>query len=179
MNTKMKKWLAVAGGLLICAVLAVLIASRFSTEQPQDAPLPEPASEAGAVAVGLVGEAESTEKEEVVTVVKPEIESSQSAEGGAVSSGAAQTIQPDVSKPETAADTDEPHTAPSDPRYTDPESKPDNGAQSPQSSTPQNGDTSGGQIYVEGFGWVENHGGGGSGETIGSDGDINKPVGNM
>ena len=28
---------------------------------------------------------------------------------------------------------------------------------------PQAGDTSGNQIYVPGFGWVENHGGGGSG----------------
>lgn len=34
--------------------------------------------------------------------------------------------------------------------------------------TPQAGDTSGNQIYVPGFGWVENHGGGGSG-TVAED----------
>ena len=33
---------------------------------------------------------------------------------------------------------------------------------------PQAGDTSGGQIYIPGFGWVENHGGGGSG-TVAED----------
>ena len=33
---------------------------------------------------------------------------------------------------------------------------------------PQAGDTSGGQIYIPGFGWVENHGGGGSG-TVADD----------
>lgn len=38
----------------------------------------------------------------------------------------------------------------------------------PPAGTPQAGDTSGSQIYVPGFGWVENHGGGGSG-TVAED----------
>ena len=37
----------------------------------------------------------------------------------------------------------------------------------PPAGTPQAGDTSGNQIYVPGFGWVENHGGGGSGTVAG------------
>ena len=32
---------------------------------------------------------------------------------------------------------------------------------------PQAGDTSGGQIYIPGFGWVGNEGGGASGKTAG------------
>ena len=35
----------------------------------------------------------------------------------------------------------------------------------PAPGEPQAGDTKDGQIYVPGFGWVENHGGGGSGTT--------------
>lgn len=38
----------------------------------------------------------------------------------------------------------------------------------PDPGQPQAGDTSGNQIYVPGFGWVENHGGGGSG-TVAED----------
>lgn len=49
----------------------------------------------------------------------------------------------------------------------------------PKSSEPQSGDTnSKGQVWVPGFGWVTPGSGNQGGET-GSDGDINKPVGDM
>lgn len=50
----------------------------------------------------------------------------------------------------------------------------------PQAQTPSAGDkNSNGQVYVPGFGWVKDEGGGGQGTTIDSNGDINKQVGNM
>lgn len=49
----------------------------------------------------------------------------------------------------------------------------------PKSSEPQSGDTNEkGQVWVPGFGWVTPGDGNQGGET-GSDGDINKPVGDM
>lgn len=87
-----------------------------------------------------------------------------------------QSIQPEPTKPE----------APEEGKLTDPTVKP-NGEKvegtpvpvehehverptetEPSLDTPQAGDTSGNQIYVPGFGWVENHGGGGSG-TVAED----------
>lgn len=87
-----------------------------------------------------------------------------------------QSIQPEPTKPET----------PNEEVLKDPTTKPDGtrveGApvavdhdhverpeELPQDSdAPQAGDTKGGEIYIPGFGWVENHGGGGSG-TVASD----------
>ena len=37
----------------------------------------------------------------------------------------------------------------------------------PQPDGPQAGDTNGSQIYIPGFGWTENQGGGGSGISAG------------
>ena len=82
-----------------------------------------------------------------------------------------QSIQPKPTKPEP----------PSKEILTDPTQKPDGTKQDTppvpvdheavekpsepvaDPEQPQAGDTSGNQIYVPGFGWVENHGGGGSG----------------
>ena len=44
---------------------------------------------------------------------------------------------------------------------------------------PKNGDKKDGYIYVEGFGWIKDEGGSAVGEEFGSDGDINKQVGQM
>lgn len=60
------------------------------------------------------------------------------------------------------------------PTYTEKQVKPQ-----PQTA-PKGGETnSKGQIYLPGFGWVDNQGGGGQGTNVSSDGDINKQVGTM
>lgn len=48
-----------------------------------------------------------------------------------------------------------------------------------KSSEPKSGDKKDGKVYIPGFGWVKDEGGGSQGEVIGSDGDINKAVGIM
>ncbi|UWG97558.1 MAG: DUF6550 family protein [Candidatus Dehalobacter alkaniphilus] len=48
-----------------------------------------------------------------------------------------------------------------------------------KSSEPKSGDKKGGKVYIPGFGWVTDEGGGGKGEVVDSDGDINKQVGQM
>jgi hypothetical protein len=48
----------------------------------------------------------------------------------------------------------------------------------PQQNTPQMGDKNDkGEIYIDGFGWVKNEGGGGRGEPSSSDGDWDKIIG--
>ncbi|PWL55834.1 MAG: hypothetical protein DBY38_00650 [Clostridium cadaveris] len=47
-------------------------------------------------------------------------------------------------------------------------------------SSPKGGEKNNkGQVYVPGFGWVNDEGGGGQGTNVTSDGDINKQVGTM
>ena len=48
-----------------------------------------------------------------------------------------------------------------------------------KSSAPKSGDKKDGKVYIPGFGWVVDEGGGSQGEVIGSNGDINKQVGIM
>ncbi|WP_353852753.1 DUF6550 family protein [Dehalobacter restrictus] len=48
-----------------------------------------------------------------------------------------------------------------------------------ESSEPKSGDKKDGKVYIPGFGWVTDEGGGGKGEVVDSDGDINKQVGQM
>jgi len=79
-----------------------------------------------------------------------------------------------------------PETAPTQPtaqtESTKPSTEPPQMAASP-SSTPQSGDkrTMNGQneIWIPGFGWIHDHGGGSIGTIATSDGDINKMVGYM
>ncbi len=46
-------------------------------------------------------------------------------------------------------------------------------------SAPKSGDVKDGKIYVPGFGWIEDNGGGTEQEEVSSDGDIDKQVGSM
>ena len=48
-----------------------------------------------------------------------------------------------------------------------------------KSSEPKSGDKKDGKVYIQGFGWVKDEGGGGKGEVVDSDGDINKQIGQM
>lgn len=48
-----------------------------------------------------------------------------------------------------------------------------------KSSEPKSGDKKDGKVYIPGFGWVKDEGGGSQGKVGKSDGDINKQVGIM
>lgn len=111
MKNSTKKWLAVAGGLALCAVLVFLISGQFTKEPPQEAPLPTASSQPGDVVVldpdtSGAPESQTPEKEDE-PMMKPEIPSSTPAPDagdGAVSSGTEQTIQSDPVKPTPSPD---------------------------------------------------------------------------
>ena len=91
------------------------------------------------------------------------------------STGTDQSIQAEVTKP----------AEPSAEAKTNPSQKPDgqkvtnSDSSTSSSSTPKSGDKKDGKIYVPGFGWIDDNGGGVQQNEVGSDGDINKQVGNM
>lgn len=103
MNDKTKKWLLVAGGLALSAVLVVAITSQFKTEKPTDAPLPTQSSPVSDVTVDP-NAPDTTEEEKDVVIQPPEITPPASSDNGAVNTGTEQTIQGDVTKPEYTED---------------------------------------------------------------------------
>lgn len=182
-----KKWLAVACGLALCAVLVVLITGQFQKEPPQEAPLPTTSAQPGGVVVldpdaSDVPQSQTPEKEDDeekdAPVMKPEIPSATptpDAGGGAVSSGPNQTIQADPVKP-----------TPSEEALKDPTQKPDGtpveGTPTPEDHNnvtppppPPSTNTGGG---LPGFDNVPDAGPN-QGEYVDGDGDINKQVGIM
>lgn len=110
MNDKTKKWLFIAGGLALSAVLMVAIAGQFRTAPIQDVDIPPQSSNSQDV---VVDTPDITEKEDGITVPPIQIpQESESANG--VDKGTDQTIQPDV--PEKPTYTEE--------ELTNPEQKP-------------------------------------------------------
>ena len=180
MNPKMKKWLAIAGGLALCAVLVVLIGQRFQTTEPVDAPLPSQSSDVSDVTVDPSGP-DSTEKEKEVTVTPPDTTQPVSTDNGAVSSGTEQTIQGDVSKPEyTEEQLQDPTQKPNGEKVTEPPTAVDHDKveQPKETSTPKSSSESSGGNSIPGFDNVPD-GGANHGEVVDGDGDINKQVGIM
>ena len=191
LTEKTKRYLAVGGGILVCIVLITAIGLRFGREPAAEDVLPE---ESAAVTEMVVNPAEIRTEEEsrepeietAPTVILPETETDTVQEEPDVPTDsrpaqtgqAEQSIQPDVKKPET----------PEEEVLTDPTQKPDgtpmetppapvehDAAATPEiqepaqaPDEPQAGDTQNGQIYIPGFGWVEDHGGGSSG-TVAED----------
>lgn len=185
MNNKMKKRLTVIGCLAICAVLVVLIGQQFKIPKPVDNPLPPQSSDVSNVTVDPKVP-QNTEKEKDVTIAPSDTTQPTSTDNGAVSSGTEQTIQGDVSKPEyTEEQLKNPEQKPNGDEVTEQDKPVDHDKVEKPKTTPksdgqpQGGDTKDGKIYVPGFGWINDEGGGGQGTVGKSDGDINKQVGTM
>lgn len=175
MKNNTKKWLTVAGCLVVCVVLVIVIASSFSKDKVTDDPLPPSSSQQNDVVVdpdsSTLPPAESgddQEPEDDVTVnpETPDANTNADEGNGVDFTGTEQTIQPDPAKPEYTED-----------ELKDPTKTPDGtsveGTPEPQdhdtyeppkdipvsSGEPQGGDTNAaGQTYLPGFGWIENSG---------------------
>ena len=184
LTDKTKRYLAIGGGAVICIGLIAAISLQFGKIPTGEDTLPEESSAVTEIVVepGEVQIEESDSSADLV--IKPETGTETELEETAppVDSRPAQTdqteqsIQPDVTKPEE----------PSEDVLTDPTQMPDGTKvetpptpvghdevvtptePEPAPGEPQAGDTQNGQIYIPGFGWVQNNGGGGSG-TVAED----------
>jgi hypothetical protein len=96
MKNNTKKWIAVAGCLAVCVVLAVLIGSQLQKKPVTD----EPFQSQEPMQTDVTVQAPQAETKNEVSVTSPDTSSPADTDNGAVSSGTEQTIQKDASKPE-------------------------------------------------------------------------------
>lgn len=177
MTMKTKRNLAAGGGTVLCAALAILIAARFAIDYKElSENAPEPNSEAQISVEIPCAKHEETKSEEAENT-EPELENSaentNEIHAEFIENGGFEIEQ---NFPETEPETEE--SAPPAPpeiedenMLTNPDAEPIYEPEQiePQqtelpSDTPKHGDTKDGKIYINGFGWVVDEGGGGSGE---------------
>ncbi len=171
MKESTKKRLVIAGLAAVC-VLAIFGISRVLYKEPMQVLEEESRAEEEMELVveseestGDVEKETTNEGESKELVIEPETENS-------VESGE-QVIQPDPEKTEEEKPT-EPPAVSEESDVTNPdtpptyEEKPQESTPPADDGTPSNGDTKDGMIYIDGFGWVPDEGGGGSG-TVADD----------
>lgn len=177
MSAKNKKLLAVLGSA--AAVLLIVGISVSMLGKGSKTPVDDPASVPPDVSVEDTGKQPEVEpSSEVPDVSVPESTPSQPQEDAVLDVEQEDQVEVDLTesqpKPEQT-----PPPAPSQEEQQAASEKNEPIVNEPDSSQPQTGDTQNGSIYLEGFGWITDEGGGSVQHNIDSDGDINKQVGNM
>ena len=173
-SDKNKRWLTAAGLGVVCVALVIAISSQFHVEKPKD----NTAASSSTVSdkVNVKPESDKITDQTDVTVPASKLSASSSqVSGNGVSSGAKQTIQSDVSKPEAPKETPKPQGDTTN-QSKAPAYKPEDTTVS-EPAQPKGGEKKDGKVYLPGFGWVTDTGG--SGTTVDGGGDINKQGGNM
>ncbi|MDA3731394.1 hypothetical protein PBV87_07885 [Niameybacter massiliensis] len=164
MNDKTKKWLTVAGGLAVSALLITLITGQFRIAPINDVEIPPQNNDGQSVVVETL---DITEKENDTTVPDIKVpEQSENSNGDDI--GTDQTIQPNI--PEKPTYTEEELTNQNQKPNGDPVTENDkvqdhDKVEKPVTppkadNQPQSGDKSDGKIYVPGFGWIDDVGDG-------------------
>ena len=192
MTMKTKRSLAVGGGTVLCAALAVLIAARFAPEPEATAP---DTSDTSSTTSSISVEISTAKREETkpIEIEKPAESKPSDPDNGAVDSAPAKSdpekeaedfiedggieINQDFPEPEKTEsapqiEPPEPPKIEDDEMLTNPDKEPiyepeqTEVKQQPEtpSDTPKHGDTKDGMIYINGFVWVVDEGGGGRSE---------------
>ncbi len=173
LTEKAKKRLTLAGLGIVCVVLVIAIASQFKGAAPKEADA-QPSTTGTTIVSPAVSTPEATKTptstpEASLRPTLPTTSASQATATGD-STGTDQSIQAEVTKP----------AEPSQEAKTNPSQKPDSSkSSSPTPATQKSGDkNSKGQVWVPGFGWVDD-----SGDNVGtSAGDMyenGNKIGNM
>ena len=164
MTMKTKRKLAISGGTTLCAALTLLISMIFSLKDEQLTP--SVSETVSAVNVGIAAlDKEQTENTELVNNTGSDNEVTSQLEISFIEND-------DIELPDTEQNipTDPPKiedegpltTTDTEPAYIPEQVQPNKPT---ISSTPKHGDTKDGMIYINGFGWVKDEGGGGRGEN--------------
>jgi hypothetical protein len=154
-SDKHKRLMVVAGCSVLCVALVVVIGAKFQgNAQGNDAITSSSSTSSTVLPSPDSGTAATSAEEQNVTVQANQPASSAVNSQPAQTDQSTQDLQPKVSKP----------AAPSESEAKSP-SKPPSSSTNSTSSTPKAGDMQDGKIYIPGFGWVTNNGGGGSGST--------------
>lgn len=196
LTDRSKKRLTIAGLGVVCVALIIIISSQYKEDKPEEVilqpspaasntepiyntPTPEPTVEPT-----KEPEKEPTKEPEISPKTIESTPTPTQAVDTGKSAGTEQSIQAEVKKP-----TEPPKETKTDPAKTPDGKKVDavtptehEKVEKPKensSSSPKSGEKKDGKIYVPGFGWIEDNGGGVQQNEVGSDGDIDKQVGNM
>lgn len=184
LTEKTKKRLTLAGLGVLSIVLVVAIAAQFRTGTPTDGK-GNASSAASDASVPSISAPETTGSSPDVSVPVVSAPDTASQSGGAKdtgdSSGTDQSIQAQVTKPSapSAEAKTNPNQTPDGKKATKTDGGTPTADSSSESSTPKSGDkNSKGQVWVPGFGWVDN-----SGDNVGTKaGDMyenGNKIGNM
>ena len=180
MTMKTKRRLAIGSGTTLCATLALLIVMRFTPENEQR--LTASASETSSESTVNTSNNEKPKSTDIPDNDK-ELDSSdsesnadpqpESASDDIIAVGGIGVMQgfpepdTDQSDPPEPPKTED-KSMPTEPTYTpeQPKPKPPTATTTPTttSNTPKHGDTKDSMIYITGFGWIKDEGGGGRGE---------------
>lgn len=196
----MRKWNAktwsLFGGFAIVGLVAILLLSgAFRQDQDEGnqelSPSPTPSAEQP-VAVNDIKVKDrsipsASPQTPAPSVVVPEITEQPSITESPILNPAAtkQHVEVPITKTETAKPTEppkpkaeatsKPQSPASTPVYSEKETEPNKQAANPKAGEKNDK----GQVWVPGFGWIEDHGGGVQKIETGNDGDINKQIGIM
>lgn len=165
MKDSTKKRLIIAGLAAVCVLLIFGISRVLYKEPVQDLPKESKPTEEVELMVDteetgrVQKETESTEETKEL-IIETETENGVESGKQEIQQTPAKTEDEKPEEPPALtedADTTKPDTPPT---YEEPEE-----TTPPADNTPSHGDTKDGMIYIDGFGWVPNEGGGGSGST--------------
>lgn len=182
MTMKTKRSLAVGGGTVLCAALAILIATRFAPEPEATAPYTSDTSSTPPISV----EVSTAKREEAKSIeIENPAESTIIPDNGAADSASEEInaefienggieIEQNFPEPEKT-ESNLQSEPPSPPQIEDeemltnpdkePTYEPEQTEVKPQSETPsdtpKHGDKEDGMVYINGFGWIKDEGGGG------------------
>lgn len=188
-SDQMKRSLILGIGMLLSITLIVLIAGRF-LQNPElefsDAAIKMPVNNISTEKISIENPL-SSEKEVIKEIIVEPIviPDEPTEENSAVDKGTEQTIQGDI--PEQPVYTEAVLTDPTQ-KPTGEKVEPDKKDEEPVStesrnpikdSSPAGGDTKQGQIFIPGFGWVKDEGGGAEGTTAEDMFENGNKIGNM
>ncbi len=170
-NTKTKKNFIIAGTSLVCAALACVTVSRFAIEQPVQTDKTYAETEPTAIVTTVVTTVTPDKKEPEITMT---IKSEKYAETTAVNEIEAKPMtevdrsfeeitKPITTPPAPKVEDEAVLTDPAAPPEYEPQQTTVTAAPEQKSDTPNHGETKDGKIYINGFGWVKDEGGGGTG----------------
>lgn len=170
-KAKTKKNLVIAGTSLVCAALVCVTVSRFAAEKPMQTDRTYAETEPAEIVTTVVTTLPHDMKElEITMTIKSEkaAETEAPAETNAkpmteVDRSFEEMTNPATEPPPPSVENETALTDPAAPPEYEPPQTTVTAAPEPQNDAPKHGDTKDGKIYINGFGWVKDEGGGGTG----------------
>lgn len=187
LTEKTKRRLTITGLGVVSIALVIAIASQFKTEVPNESEILPTQVVSSEVTPSVDIPDTSTLPSETPKISVPSINPTETPavmEGADTgkSTGTEQSIQTEPTKPPVPTEAPKPEASKEEQPAANPSKPPENKTEGTVKTTPQEptgGEKKDGKIYVPGFGWIEDEGGGVEQHIIDGEGDINKQVGEM